>query len=313
MERVTFVVERTGERIPCLLNPEFLEVRRVAGLVRRRAASGSIIGNPRTDDPLVATGGGTTEYELKLLFDVDLFATSAVTGAVAPVAAPAAVAASPAEGTAAPSAALQGTAEDGAAASPGDPASPGPPQPPDGARPPLVPPPTPRPSVDVRTLTQPLWALAENGVPVAGNLAPQRVRFVWGRSWNVPGVIVAIAERLECFDAQGVPKRSWLSLRMRRVEEEQEAASAPLPPTSPQFELNPAHSTLDPSTEETVVVPVDEEGVALTTPHMVSVDQYHDPHYAWAIAEHSGWDDLLENLDGLVLRCPPLAALTGTA
>ncbi len=72
MERVTFLVERTGDRIPCLLNPEALEVRRSAGIVRRRGAGGAIIGNPRTDDPLVATGGGVTEYELKLLFDVDV-------------------------------------------------------------------------------------------------------------------------------------------------------------------------------------------------------------------------------------------------
>src|ERR1041385_5473064 len=182
MERVTFVVERTGERIPCLLNPEFLEVRRVAGLVRRRAASGAIIGNPRTDDPLVATGGGTTEYELKLLFDVDLFATSAVTGAVAPVAAPAAVTASPVDGTAPPPTAAasptDGTAPSSAASQDRADAAGGPdsgaespavPQPADGVRPPLAPPPTP-PSVDVRTLTQPLWALAENGSPVAGNL-----------------------------------------------------------------------------------------------------------------------------------------------
>jgi hypothetical protein len=31
-----------------------------------------VLGNPRTDDPLIATGGGVTEYDLKLLFDVDI-------------------------------------------------------------------------------------------------------------------------------------------------------------------------------------------------------------------------------------------------
>src|SRR5262245_140427 len=79
MERVTFLVERSGERIPCLLNPEHLEVRRAAGIARRRSAGGAIIGNPRTDDPLVATGGGTTDYEFRLLFDVDLLAGLAAT------------------------------------------------------------------------------------------------------------------------------------------------------------------------------------------------------------------------------------------
>src|SRR5258705_7174336 len=84
MERVTFLVERTGDRIPCLLNPESLEVRRSAGIVRRRGAGGAILGNPRTDDPLVATGGGVTEYELKLLFDVDVLAGQSGPGTLAP-------------------------------------------------------------------------------------------------------------------------------------------------------------------------------------------------------------------------------------
>ena len=41
MERVAFLVEDTGERIPCLLNPESLVVRRIGrdapGDVGRRA------------------------------------------------------------------------------------------------------------------------------------------------------------------------------------------------------------------------------------------------------------------------------------
>ena len=37
MERVAFIVDATGERIDCLLNPETLAVRRQAG-VRPRAA-----------------------------------------------------------------------------------------------------------------------------------------------------------------------------------------------------------------------------------------------------------------------------------
>ncbi|HEY2342798.1 MAG TPA: hypothetical protein VGH90_07205, partial [Chthoniobacteraceae bacterium] len=99
MERVTFLVERTGERIPCLLNPECLEVRRSAGIVRRRSAGGAVIGNPRTDDPLVATGGGITEYQLKLLFDVDLLAGQSGPGTLAPPAAEMPAPASPTEGT----------------------------------------------------------------------------------------------------------------------------------------------------------------------------------------------------------------------
>ena len=34
---------------------------------------------------------------------------------------------------------------------------------------------------------------------------------VWGKAWNLPGVIVAISERFDAFDAYGSPRRSWQS------------------------------------------------------------------------------------------------------
>lgn len=293
MERVTFLVERTGERIPCLLNPEGLEVRRSAGIARRRSVGGSVIGNPRTDDPLVATGGGITDYELKLLFDVDLLA-----GQSGP-----AIVASPAAAT---PAAVGGEGGGLAGLEEGEPESPATiqtegPATPESSASPL--------SIDVRTLTQPLWALAENGEPVAGNLAPQRVRFVWGRSWNVPGVVLAVAERLECFDSQGVPKRSWLSLLMRRVEEQLESGAAPAPPTSPQFELNQTVSPTDASGDDSVVIPVDEEGTALTPLYLVAAERYGDPRYDRAIAEYNELDDLLELEEGTPIRLPAASSV----
>lgn len=301
MERVTFLVERTGERIPCLLNPEALEVRRSAGIVRRRGAGGGVIGNPRTDDPLVATGGGVTDYELKLLFDVDLLASPTPAGTIAPAAAPTSTPASLADGLAA---GLEGDETEGES---GD----------EGAVPAEAPAAEPAiaadvPStVDVRSLTQPLWALAENGQPVAGALAPQRVRFVWGRSWNVPGVILAVAERLECFDPQGVPKRSWLSLLMRRVEEELESGNAPPPPTSPQFEINAGEPASGDSGDDSVIIPVDDEGVAMTPLYIVAAERYGDPRYDRAIAEYNDLDDLLELDEGQPLRLPPPSAVAG--
>ena len=334
MERVTFLVERTGERIPCLLNPEKLEVRRSAGIVRRRGVGGAVIGNPRTDDPLIATGGGITEYELKLLFDVDLLAGQSDAGGIAPPASAMPAPTSPEAGTfagleAASFAALEEpppggesptepatetpTTEEPATAEPGteepviattDATAEGPP-------PSLVA--APPSSVDVRTLTQPLWALAENGEPIAGNLAPQRVRFVWGRSWNVPGVVVAVAERLECFDPQGVPKRSWLSLLMRRVEEQLESGNAPAPPTSPQFEVSQPDSSAETSGDDSVVVPVDDDGTALTPLYLVAAERYGDPRYDRAIAEYNGLDDLLELEEGQALRLPPSSAVAGAS
>jgi hypothetical protein len=169
MERVSFLVESTGTRLACLLNPETLAVRRVAGVRPRRSAAGALTGAELSDDPLLYTGGGRTELDLDLLFDVSLAG-----GSVA--------------------------------------------------------------ADDVRDFTRPFWNLAEN----AGAGGAQ-VRFVWGKTWNIPGVVVSVAERLENFTSQGVARRSWLRLRMWRVGESahRRTESAPL--------LDAAHLTTLPA------------------------------------------------------------------
>lgn len=183
MERVAFLVEETGERIPCLLNPERVVHRRVAGLRPLTSGSGGVAGHAGTDTPLLHTGGGRTEIDLDLLFDVQLTGAAA-----APALAPPSPVAPP-EGAAAP-----------------PPAAP--------ARAPL----------DVRHLTRPLWDLAENSA--ADGRSVPHVRFVWGKAWNVLAVVESLAERLERFDQGGVPGRSWLRLRLVRVEEPAGAAPA---------------------------------------------------------------------------------------
>ena len=71
MERVAFIVDATGERVDCLLNPESLEVKRLAGIRPRATAGGQLVGAGLADDPVLFTGGGRTELVLDLLFDVD--------------------------------------------------------------------------------------------------------------------------------------------------------------------------------------------------------------------------------------------------
>lgn len=70
---------------------------------------------------------------------------------------------------------------------------------------------------DVRQLTRPIWRLAENSVEVARRRRPPSVRFVWGRAWNVPGVVTEVAERFDRFDPDGSPLRSWLRLVFVRI------------------------------------------------------------------------------------------------
>lgn len=70
MERIAFLVDETGERIDCLINPETLVVKRLTG-VRPAALPGAMLGDG-VDDVLLFTHGGRTELVLDLLFDVDL-------------------------------------------------------------------------------------------------------------------------------------------------------------------------------------------------------------------------------------------------
>lgn len=76
MDRVAFLLEATGERIACLLNPETLTVERTAGLVERAGGAGLFGEGAAGDDPLLATGGGRTAIEMELLFDLGLAGAS---------------------------------------------------------------------------------------------------------------------------------------------------------------------------------------------------------------------------------------------
>ncbi len=73
------------------------------------------------------------------------------------------------------------------------------------------------PVTDVRQMTRPVWRLAENSVEVKRQRRPPAVRFVWGRAWNVPGVVTEVAERFDRFAPDGSPLRSWMRLVFVRV------------------------------------------------------------------------------------------------
>jgi hypothetical protein len=267
MERVAFLIEQTGERISCLLNPEFLEMRRVSGLRTRTEGGGFLAAASRTDHPLIATGGGVTELDLRLLFDTEVARLDRGQGAE-------------------PAGGLEGAALAVA---------------------------------DVREMTRPIWNLSENASG-GGFSAPPCVRFIWGKSWNIPGVIVCIAERLERFDANGLPQRSWLALRMRRVEEPEPRPAPPLPVT-PQFEI----SSLDPwggrektgaSDEDqhpSVTIPVDDQGVPLNRLDQICAEHYGAAGLAPLLGDFNDLDDLLTLAEGATLSLPPASVLTGVA
>jgi hypothetical protein len=234
MERVAFLVEESGLRISCLLNPGSLTVRRTSGVVLARSRSGSLTSAQLSDDPVQLTGGGTTELELELLFDVSI-ASSGVG--------------------------------------------------------------------DVRELTGPLWSLSENGsTPGPGRAGPPLVRFVWGKAWNVPAVVVAIAERLESFELDGRPRRSWLKLRLRRVSEptvvrtdQDDARALPL-------DADLAAITLDAETATHEMLGVgDESGERLDE---LAHRYYGHPSWWRLLAAINGIDDPLQVPPGTVLALP---------
>jgi hypothetical protein len=184
MERVAFLDDATGQRISnCLLNPESLVLRRQAGVRSHRAAGGLATGHALGDDPVFFTGGGITELELDLLFDVALE-------------------------------------------------------------------PQPGPVSDVRELTGPLWDLSENDRRHGAYGRLPVVRFFWGK-WHMPGIVVAVAERLEQFDSHGIPGRSWLRMRLRRVD----AADSAEPDIALDDPAGLARGTLPGLTDGPVVTP----------------------------------------------------------
>lgn len=69
------------------------------------------------------------------------------------------------------------------------------------------------PDDDVRHLSDPIWRLGD----AAGDEAGLVVRLVWGKSWNIPGIVMSAAQRFDDFQQSGIPRRNWMSLEFRRV------------------------------------------------------------------------------------------------
>jgi hypothetical protein len=244
MERVAFLVDETGERIDCLLNPESVAISRLAGVRTRGTPSGQLTGTGLADDPLQFTGGGRTELTLDLLFDVDFVEE-------------------------------------------------------------------PQRPVDVRALTRRLWMLAENSTEELGNFRPPLVWLVWCKSWNLPCVITAIAERYDAFGTDGTPRRSWLRMKLVRVAES--AAKGEL---TYQDELQHAAARANATSAESVVgseagavraigegsAEPDYSGVRFD---LLVTDAVGNPFLWRRLAQHNGIDNPYDVPAGAVLAVPP--------
>lgn len=243
MERVTLLIESTGQRLSALLNPEGLLLRRSAGVRTRSSIGGAITGTALADDPLLFTGGGATELELDLLFDVTMSGSTIETD-------------------------------------------------------------------DVRALTQPFFALAENLADAEGG-RPPLLRFIWGKGWNFPGVIAAVAERLEYFTDLGVARRSWLRMRLLRVTDEP-PVMPPEPALVHRLEEAEQTGTLPPIAGDVDLHPVlsagTGEGDSTQSERLdqIATRYYGHPALWRVLALYNDLPDPLTLDPSLVLRVPPL-------
>ncbi len=249
MERVAFLLEPSGERLSCLLNPETVEVRRAAGVQTRRSLGSVVTSAGLSDDPLVFTGGGVTLLKLQLLFDVTLSGTTMDTS-------------------------------------------------------------------DVRDLTRPIWELAENRLDDQGYGSPPHVRFIWGKSWNFPAVVTAVAERFDFFTSDGEPRRSWLSMRLVRIAEEIQPPSAQIP-----FAHNDELVDAALKVPEEDLIPYEMPGAGTRTIQIgpeagavrideIAAEYYGDPGAWRPILAINDIEDPLRIPAGTILRIPPASSLT---
>jgi hypothetical protein len=168
-------------------------------------------------------------------------------------------------------------------------------------------------SEDVRDLTQPLWRLAENSVEEGGFGRPPQVRLVWGKRLNEATVVASLAERLEHFSRTGAPRRSWMRMRLVRVEESlSELREAP--PLAAGLTAAQVTEQLPPESFEAHEVVG--AGAAPGQPSVAGqrLDEIAHQHYGdsslWRlVAGLNGIGDPLRVVAGTVLRLPSVAAL----
>jgi hypothetical protein len=165
-------------------------------------------------------------------------------------------------------------------------------------------------SGDVRDLTRPLWQLAENAVGEDGYGRLPIVRFVWGKSWNIPAVVAAIAERLEYFTPGGAPQRSWLRMRLLRVQQSVAARPRPAQQSPRPQELLSARTQvpleevrMHEMTGGTSGEPGDDRGAGERLDE-IAQRTYGDPSYWRLLAASNNIDDPLHLPPGQLVRIP---------
>lgn len=249
MERVTFLIERTRERVACLLNPESLTISRRAGIRPRASVGGALNTSRKSEDPVLFTGGGQTEMMLDLLFDVSV-ADSTIS------------------------------------------------------------------SHDVRDLTRPIRDLAQPDTAAQSEGAPV-ARFIWGKAWNVRGVVKAVTEKIESFTSGGVPRRSWLRMQFVHLNDGAEHTTRPRSRFSGATEMLARMDSTAPQDETRAANIFIHEMVGGSSPKSgaterldeVAYRHYGDAAFWRVLAAVNGIEDPLNVPAGTSLAVPSLSFL----
>jgi hypothetical protein len=173
---------------------------------------------------------------------------------------------------------------------------------------------------DVRDLTGPIWQLAENRRSGSGRGRIPRVRFIWGKYWNLPGVVAAVAERLDRFSPAGAPQRSWLRMRLLRVDDGDPAGPPLVPPalteqaalseTFIQRAVRGATALFTAGPQHTVLGGGDGDRRSSERLDAIAGRMYGDPSAWRVLAAANGVADPLHLPVGLALRLPVAGGVT---
>jgi len=177
---------------------------------------------------------------------------------------------------------------------------------------------TPHPALDdVRDLTRPLMQLAQSNMRGGAEKSAAFARFIWGKAWNLRGLVLAIAERLECFTDAGVPQRSWLRMRFVVVPEDAEQAQESKGPAGELPVLLDEEKKIDPEEvlghfplSDAVTSSGDSSSERLDE---IAYSRYGNPALWRLIAAFNGIDDPLADHSGRLLLVPPASAAGGAA
>ena len=155
---------------------------------------------------------------------------------------------------------------------------------------------------DVRDMTAPFFTLAENAED------PRRLpfaRFIWGKSWNVRGLVAAVSERLEHFSLNGVPQRSWMTMRFLRVLDTATAERRAIPASA----LDTSDAGRERARDHVVASAADPAAVHPGERlDQLASRYYGDPSLWRVLARYNNIADPNQIPPGTTLRIPPVAS-----